>query len=531
MEIQVFQKKGEQVDWLGLLKPGVTLTGFAENGCYLFQVSNQNSRLYIDDAPLEMDPLRAYWQWSPGFYAGEVIVELEYPGRSEPVRYLVDVAPAAHKSGREQYLEYISAIADYAPQLLLGTEPARQGLGGRSHVNLATWIRYARLRCFIESYLAAIRAVCERPLYRQCYFRELRPIHLARRIDRGTVRHLESNPALFAAVAGRATVSNDLRLADNRLDVPFNEPTLDHPANRLLAEQLNNILRLVCQLIEQFEQTNAVVSETQTEINARLPRRIKYLRKLQKQLAKFSRLSPFDSVSRQSPGVAGINAVAGSPHYSRSHRLGVRILREGLSELAADEQHYLAPTWQVYESWCFVAIAQQLEETLPEFEWNMDYRAAFADMILTGKKGERRIRLYGQMRCPSLEQENAYGYASISRERRPDMVFEYDDGMQRKFICLDSKYSSSREAILNAMMSAHLYRDSIKLNGYGSVFSFLLVPHCQHVERLASDNYIDKHGVGCLPLSANEEAGEVVGKLTSWLACEAQRNESLISPK
>lgn len=103
------------------------------------------------------------------------------------------------------------------------------------------------------------------------------------------------------------------------------------------------------------------------------------------------------------PGVTGVNAVVGSPHYFQSHRLGVRILREALSKLAADGQHYISPTRQIYESWRFVVIAQRLEEVLPEYAWTMDCRAPVADTILAGRKGERKIKLYSQMKRPSME--------------------------------------------------------------------------------------------------------------------------------
>ncbi|WP_347332586.1 hypothetical protein [Marinimicrobium locisalis] len=70
---------------------------------------------------------------------------------------------------------------------------------------------------------------------------------------------------------------------------------------------------------------------------------------------------PVKEASTRRSSATELNAVSGSPHYSMIHRLGVRLLRQGLSALADDEQHYLEPTWEIYEAWCFVALAQQLE--------------------------------------------------------------------------------------------------------------------------------------------------------------------------
>lgn len=516
-ELEVFlQQKGE-LRSVGRLSPGTTLGGFEEKHSYLIQVDEVGSRIYVDDAPLAMDAQCQYWHWSPGFYAGEVAVELERPGQHEPTRYLVDVAPAPNKTGREQYLEYIGQIVDCAPQLLMGTEPARHALGGRSQARFSSWIRYARLRCFIGPYLAALRAICNRPLVRNRHHREQIPVHLARRVDVNTVRRLEGNPQLLAAIAGQQLARGDLAIGNNRLDVPFNEPTLDHPANRLIAFQLDGVLRLVSYLIDEFTRSSAVASDTETDIQARMPRRIAYLTQVEKQLLKLSRRSPFNAVSRTQAGVAGINSVSGSPPYDRGHRLGVRILREGISHLSEDEQHYLAPTWLIYEAWCFVTLAQQLEHQLPEYQWRLRTDVASADIILEGRKDEERLRLYTQLVCPSLEDQNRYGYYSISRERRPDLVLEYSDEEGTRFICLDSKYTSHKSGILESMASAHIYKDSIKQQGAATRYSLLLVPSNQQATLLSSEDYLNRHGVGCITLVNVGDAIKVTAALLGWL--------------
>lgn len=304
--LKVYRRQHGELDFVGCLTADATLGHLQENGEYLIQVDSADSRLFVDDAPLAMDMARRYWLWSPGFYAGEVVIELERPGRHEPECFRADVAPAAHKSGREQYREYIRQVADYAPQLLLGTEPARHGLGGRSEAGLSSWIRYARLRSFIEPYLATLRTIAERPMVRTRHYREQMPIHLARRVDVTTVRRLQTNPGLLAGIAGRQSPGCDPDLANNRLDVPFVEPTLDHPANRLMAAQLDAVLWLVAQLIDEFTGADTTTSETETDIRARMPRRIAYLAQLRKQLLKLSRQSPFNAVRRSRSRVTEI---------------------------------------------------------------------------------------------------------------------------------------------------------------------------------------------------------------------------------
>ena len=134
----------------------------------------------------------------------------------------------------------------------------------------------------------------------------------------------------------------------------------------------------------------------------------------------------------------------------------------------------------------FVVLAQQLEQHLPEYQWRLRRDVVSADMILEGQKEEERLRLYTQLICPSLENQNRYGYYSISRERRPDLVLEYSDEDGTRFICLDSKYTSHRSGVLESMASAHIYKDSIKQQGAAAPrYSLLLCqvtnkPYCFH---------------------------------------------------
>ncbi|MFO7593221.1 MAG: DUF2357 domain-containing protein [Pseudomonadota bacterium] len=515
--LQVFRREQGHLVRVGALSQDVTLEGIVEQHEYLIQVTGKGSRLFVDDAPLTTDALEEYWLWSPGFYAGRVQFELERVGYLEPLHFTADVSPEPNKSGRAQFLNYISQIADYAPEMIVGTEPARYQLGGTSRTRLGYWLRYARLRTFIDDYLKALRSIVERPLVRNRHYREQVPVHLARQVDIATVRQLERNPALLTAIAGGHFHDSEPCLTDDRLDIPFNEPSFDHPANRLITQQLHRILWQVTDLIEWFSLYREKTSETETDIQSRMPRRIVWLSRVRKQLLRFTRQEPFRAVDHHHVDVAAINAIAGLPHYGRGHRLGVRILQEGISGISSDEHHYLVPTWQVYEAWCFVALAVQLEQQLPDYEWQLKSTIRSADLLLSGHKGGSQIHLYTQMVCPSLENPNRYGYYSISRERRPDIVLEYTDVDRTDFVCLDSKYTSHNRGILEAMASAHIYNDAVKHQGKSPVCSLLLVPNNQNTEKLETEQYIENHHVGCITLNNNNDAKKVLYDLLQRL--------------
>lgn len=504
--LEVFCRREEGLVRFGTIKSGSVLPGFSEGKEYYFRINPDGLRLYVDDAPLLTDSGRQHWVWTPGYYAGEVNAELERQGENEPIRFVLDVSPAASKTGRFQYFEYIRQIADYFPRLLLGHEPAKHGLGGRSRVE-SPWIGYARLRCFIDRYLSGLRFIVDRPCVRLSHRREQIPIHLARRVDATSARMLNANPALLAAVAHLREDRPAFPLEDNRINVPFNEPTLDNPANQLILLQLKEVLRLVDRLLLGFSSRQFVVSETETDVLSRMPRRIAYLVGIRKKLLKIARNPPLSFVSSTgSAGVAGLNSVSGIPHYDMTYRIGTRILRIGVSGLTDTEQQYLPPTWLIYESWCFVELAKQLERRNPDFNWCLHDNMTFADFVLEGQRGQERIRLYAQMTCPSLRKPNQYGYYSISRERKPDFVLEYINGDHHRYVCLDSKYRVSRAAILEAMESAHIYRDSIKWYEKSPVLSLLLTPSDHDASPLETPEYIEAYEVGCVRFRDGQDA-------------------------
>ncbi|MDQ2076876.1 DUF2357 domain-containing protein [Marinimicrobium sp. ABcell2] len=515
MKLEVFRQERDSLTLVGHLSTESKLYGLHESQHYLIRCPNRLARLFVDDMPVELDSRYEYWRWSPGYYAGEVGLELELPTTQIPLLFVADIGPSPYKTGREQYAEYLADIADYAPELLLGNEPSQHGLGGRSENELNLWIRYARLRQFIDRYISGLGYIIERPIIRTRGRREQVAFPSVKRVDGATLRQLSCNPHVMLALSGTDGLKVDVR--DKRIDVPFHEPTYDNPANRLITRQLHAVQRLVRGLIKLFSDYSGQASDTETDIAPRLPRRIAYLENIDRKLARLARSEPFHAADVANCSAAELNAVSGNPHYSMTHHTGVRLLRLGISELAEDEQHYLAPTWEIYEAWCFVAIDQQLQAFFPDYHWRLRAKKP-ACFLLEGQSPERTLRLYSQMTCRSLESVNQYGYCSISRERRPDLVLEVDEDGSKRFICLDSKYSSSKTRILDSMASAHIYRDSLRLCGRRPELSLILVPANPDVGRLADQEYQERHGVGCVTLSNQNDARSVVRKLLDELA-------------
>ncbi|KGD61445.1 hypothetical protein T9A_01394 [Alcanivorax jadensis T9] len=518
MELPVFLESEGGLTQVGCLSVRATLQGLYELGRYQIAVPFSGARLYVDDALLEMDRQQAFWIWQPGFYSGEVTVELELADESRFWRYVADVAPAENKSGRDQFHEYLSAIVEYSPSLVLGSEPGKHGLAGQSDNARSIWLRYFRLKKYVSSYLDGLKLISERPVVRPESYREQVPLSMARRVDVATLRRLAGDPALLAAFAG----VGDEPLHDpagKYLDVPFHEPTQDNPANRLMADQLNTVRRHVRTLAAILSDWKDRTSDTETDLLPRLPRKLAFLRDIDQKLLRYSRMEPFCHASENRGGVAGLNTVSGHPHYLRAYQSGGRIIRRGINSLSPDEKHYLAPTWAIYEGWCFVVLAQALEAAFPEYSWSLDQPSSTVDHCLTGRNGDASIRLYSQLVCGSMLSRNRYGYCSVSRQRIPDLLLEVDDFSGKRFMCLDSKYSVSRSRILDAMASAHIYRDSIRRGDATPVLSILLVPDCESgISMLTNNSFWGEHGVGCFALCRDPDAELLLDRLRSALS-------------
>jgi hypothetical protein len=81
-------------------------------------------------------------------------------------------------------------------------------------------------------------------------------------------------------------------------------------------------------------------------------------------------------------------------------------------------------------------------------------------------------------------------------------------------LLLDAKYRSSRANVLDAMTSAHVYRDSLRIGEQRPEAALLLLPAGGDAERLQDEDFQRAHQVGvavltpaakaCLPVLVTE---------------------------
>ena len=168
----------------------------------------------------------------------------------------------------------------------------------------------------------------------------------------------------------------------------------------------------------------------------------------------------------------------------------------------------LSPTWEIYERWCFVALARRPREWLPDYAWKQAGTTGSARRTIIGGGGDgHRIGLHLQKTFRSTRGRKKAGGWSVSRECVPDLVLESRSpaGVTR-FVVLDAKYRAGEDAIVRGMAeSAHLYQDALRWGARRPECTLLLVPTADATAWLTSPEYIAEHHVGVVALRPDLE--------------------------
>ena len=385
-------------------------SGFSERRETVFVgAAPQDSRLelLIDDDPLppaESGNGETRWKWKPGFYAGEVRAELVDASGATRGRFRLEVSPDPNKlgEGRRIFGQMLDDILDFDPALLLGAEPARRSLGAVGETD-DPLVQFERLRRRREALERALAAIFRDPASVLRPRRRFVPLREARHVDLETLRSTLRNPPALAATTRRATPNADAANTEPVFDTPAVERRLDSPANRAALAMLRALRRRSEALPPRLEELGKRSSETRTDLTARLPRWKEILGGMERRFRAAERRTPFSEVKRPEITAAGLNAIAGNPLYARFWRLGWEALRRGIHRLDPRDMLPLAPTWEIYERWCFVALAKQLSEWLPDLGWGSRGGTGSDRRRFVGRPGRGRVdaAVTGHLRQPA----------------------------------------------------------------------------------------------------------------------------------
>ena len=499
------------------LRPEVTASGFRELGSYHFFAPVDGVSLYIDEAPAEVVRIDGVqgWRWQPGFFAGQVVAELVSPTGQRLAEYKIDVSPDEGKLGNDVFRSMLDELYAFDPALLLGTEAAQASIGVTGEV-ASPLLEYARLRRYADGLLAGLMAVTAQPLTRLRRERALVPYHRVRRLDAASARGLLRRPDTAAFL------HRDVALAEGStplFDVTHSIDDLDNPANRALTAKLLAVRRRCVQVGAALQDMAAKEEETatRTPLQPRLARKLEFLGVLADKLAHIARSEPFASVTRAEVTAAGLNAISAHPSYARAYRFAWSALRPGVSGETRDEFLWLSPTWEIYERWCFTRVAACLREMFGDLEWTMTYPGHRSDCIrLVGKDPTIRVEASLQSCFPSGGAAKS-GFQSISMQLQPDLLITVESGDARRMLVLDAKYRTSRQNVLDAMRSAHLYQDALRWDGARAVSSMLLVPRGGGVPWLEEPHFQATHKVGVHVLAPDSAPTALTQFLERWL--------------
>ena len=468
--------------------------GFAEAGRYLFQKPCADCSLYVDDEPLPDHPSDpSCWMWEPRFFAGEVTAEMVRADGTNSVLFLLDVAPDARKLGREVFMQMVNELWQEDPMLVIGSEPATTPSGELGNQE-NPWAAFARLRRYGPDTLRALASVRACPRRALRMRRDSVPLHHARRVDRQTASALLRSPAIALFVTGAGELPAFTQ--NSRLDVPRIEETVDSAANRTILARVIALLQRTRALGESLQGLvdRESPSETRTSLTARWPRRKQFLDSLAAQLKILLRLSPFADVQRAEITAAGLTAIASDPIYSRAWSRAWRALRQGIESGTNTERLWVSPSWEIYERWCFLRLGKLLAAGMPAWGWHR------LPNRWVGSCHDRRAELLLQPTFPSYHSGVGKMW-SISKQRVPDLVLKVERPGDLRFVVLDAKYRTLRSNVLDAMESAHIYQDSLRIGSRRPEGSLLIVPAPGGAIWLEDPEFQTEHRVGIHVLS------------------------------
>ena len=488
-----------------LVRPPGINAGFRERTEAVFVSKVEiGHQLLVDDMPLTCvaDGMQRRWSWTPNFFAGTVRADLLAADGRWVQSWDLDVSPHPDKLGRDVFAEMVAELRAFDPALVIGREPARERLGTLGE-GVDLMVALARLRARDRALRRTLGLLSQEPIRALRPRRRLVPLHSVRRADHQTALAALRQPALLAAAGAFNAEAVAGTTQPPLADVPDVERHLDCPANRCVLAMAGALSRRCLDLLQRLERAvdNEERSDTVTPLADRWPVWRELLIELHGDLVKFARRPPFAFVARPEISVAGLNAVSAHPSYARFWRTGWEALRTGTDSGDDDELVPVSPTWELYERWCFTELRRRLERWMPEFVWTRTRTNAHEGLAPDGTL----VTLTLQPRAPCTNGLARKDLWSISGRRVPDMVLSWKRKETEGFIVLDAKYRVSRPNVLDAMSSAHIYQDSLRMGDHRPLASILLVPAAGGAPWLETSAHVREHRVGVAGLRPRTE--------------------------
>jgi len=500
-----------------LLASGEVASGLREDTDYLIILPNRHAgeRLFVDDVELLAGVDGAY-RWRPAFYAGRVLADVADASGGRQ-HYWLDVGPSPAKAGDECFLEMVAEIRAFDPALLGGESAGTMAFGREGRAGLfSNDIALSRIRQYGPIFVEALTAISRVPHRSISADSAMLPLSRIRRLHPDAMR----DRRLAAISLGQD--SPDIDYDSIQLRSLTSTPTFDTPANRALLALARRLLAVAARL-DGLIAAGALAGD-RDEQAARASRRLQDLRELTTRVHTLMTRPPFSQVRHADTTAAGLTQIAAHPMYSRAYRLGCMALATAVEGADAPDLLHVNHSWGIYETWCYLAVLEVVSKTFGTSPLACSPSAVSAELAhKCTLAGGLQLELYFQALFPSGSRASAKRMGwSISRERRPDILLVLRSAGVCCSMVLDAKWRSGRDNVLQAMESAHIYHDALRLAGLRPSPCVLLLPGDGAAEELGQPNFIAEHGVGALDGVAVTQPGleRLTALLTAWVASQ-----------
>lgn len=486
-----FRSAGGSDSMVYTVGTGGETTALQEDNPYFIDVhATAPCRLFLDDVEIHKTAAGCF-AWTPNFFAGRVTADVVESSGQEHF-FQVYVSPTRKKLDAEQFDVMLEQIRAFDTTLLLGASAAAMGFGREGRTGrFEPLVQLARLRQHGPGFLAAVREISRVPQ------RFLRPASQALPLSR--IRRLHPSALQdrrLAALASGQPV-DDESLESVQLLSQSPTLTVDTPANRTLMVLLRRFRAVVSTLADKTE--SLCLGGSPEEQAERKDRRLERLDIMRTAADKLLDSYPFTEVTKPDTTAAGLTQIAAHPLYSRAYRKGTEALRLAVEGTNLEDLLQVSPSWGVYETWCFIRVAQALEVIAGHsFQLGKPYAASAELALNTTLADGRHLELLFQATFASESPNGERCAWSLSRERRPDIVLVATSGTKRRFLVLDAKYRSGRDNVLDAMTSAHIYHDALRMDDKPPEVCLLLLPGQPAVPSLEKTSFWRNHSVGAL---------------------------------
>lgn len=417
----------------------------------------------------------------PGYWVGDA--ELKIEGPAESLTVPVRVQPREEKLSDSLWVAMLQDLETWLPGVSTGIEGGKDGQVGETGASVP--LIAEALIPVIAAFERAIRAILEFPRRLDVSVLNDVPLRMVRRVDRETLKWVSRHPEFHAHLDPWQSIelTGQQPILPQRKTIDI----LDHPANRYISwliRRVENVLRKTADGLESASTANP------TDDNVFwCHSRAKLLREGADRIFRLWRSTFLSSIPNEPLSEAALLVVLDDPAYTRIHKIG-RLFINPLFQFdndATKPQASVRPSFSIYELWCFLAVGKQLNQLLPDWKYVSSGMKHLLGHSATGEGALHRLtNQYGD-EIEVLFNASFAGYFnrsdklrwSISSERRPDIIVSFKPNQEEgKWISLDAKYRVGRNNLSDAFSSAHIYKDSLRYDGFGGqcLASVLLSP-------------------------------------------------------